>query len=105
MFALSDGNMCFDMKLSCFVSAGLIFFLPLHICAQQSSDSIVYKESVARTQQIYLNEIDDNAEIFHGKEYIRNGQKANGFPFFESDKILTGTISYQGTNYINQNLY
>ena len=97
--------MCFDMKLSCFVSAGLIFLLPFHICAQQSSDSIVYKESVARIQQIYLNEIDDNAEIFHGNEYIRNGQKANGFPFFDSDKMLPGTISYQGITYINQNLY
>ena len=105
MSALSDGNMCFDMKLSCFVSAGLIFLLPFHICAQQSSDSIVYKESVARIQQIYLNEIDDNAEIFHGNEYIRNGQKANGFPFFDSDKMLPGTISYQGITYINQNLY
>jgi len=97
--------MCIDMKLSCFVSAGLIFFLPLHIHAQQSSDSIVYKESVARIQQIYMNEIDDNAEIFHGNEYIRNGQKANGFPFFDADKMLPGTISYQGLTYINQNLY
>jgi hypothetical protein len=101
----NDGNMCLNMKLSCFVSAGLIFSFPFHTCAQQLSDSIMYKESVARIQQVYLTEIGDNAEIYHGKEYIRNGQKANGFPFFESDNFLAGWVSYQGTMYITQNLY
>ena len=93
------------MKLSCFVTAGLIFYFPFHTCAQQLSDSILYRESVARIQQVYLTEIGDNAEIYHGKEYIRNGQKANGFPFFESDNFLAGWVSYQGTIYSNQNLY
>jgi len=105
--ALRDGNMCLDMKLSCFIPAVLISFIffPFHTCAQESSDSILYKQSLAGIQQIYQNEISDNAEIYHGKEYIRNGQKAIGFPFFESDNILTGSVSYQGTIYNNRNLY
>lgn len=106
MAALSDGKMCFDMKLSCFVIAGFVFFLsPRYTCAQQPPDSITYKESVSGIRQVYLNEIDDNAEIYHGSEYIRNGQKANGFPFFESDNLLAGSVSYQGTTYTGQNLY
>jgi len=104
--ALSDGIMCIDMKLSCFFSVGLFFFfIPSLPFAQQVSDSVVYLESMARIHQVYLNEITDNAEIYHGKEYIRNGQKANGFPFFETDSIRTGSITYQGFTYNNQALY
>jgi hypothetical protein len=100
-----DGNMCLDMKLNRFFSLGLIFSFPLYNYAQQISDSSLCKESVAKIQQIYLTEMGDNAEIYHGNEYIRNGQKANGFPFFESDNFLDGWISYQGIIYINQKLY
>jgi hypothetical protein len=73
--------------------------------AQSSPDSVLYNESVSGIHQVYLNEIGDNAQIYHGSEYIRNGLKANGFPFFESDSLLTGSISYQGFLYMNQNLY
>jgi len=102
---LSDGKMCFDMKLSCFVIAGLVFLLFSHCCcAQQSTDTSIYHESVSRLQQVYLKGIEDNAEIYHGSEYIRNGRQANGFPFFESDNLLAGSVSYQGIIYTSQNL-
>jgi hypothetical protein len=104
---LSEGKMCFDMKLSCIVSASLIFFisLPQQSSAQQSPDSILFNESVSRVHQVYMGEIEDNAAIYHGEEYIRNGLKANGFPFFEANQKLTGWISYQGTTYVNQGLH
>jgi hypothetical protein len=73
--------------------------------AQQASDSVLYNESLANIHQVYLREIGDNAQIYHGREFIRNGQKANGFPFYESDNLLTGSVSYQGTIYPNQNVY
>jgi hypothetical protein len=99
--------MCFDMKFSCLALFGLSF---LFVCisqihAQQSPDSLFYKESVYKIHHIYLDEIGDNAQIYHGSEFIRNGQKAAGFPFYESDSILTGTVSYQGTIYMNLNLF
>jgi len=93
------------MKLSCFVIAGLVFLLSPHYgCAQQSTDTSIYHESVSTVRQVYLKGIEDNAEIYHGSEYIRNDRQANGFPFFESDKLLSGSVSYQGIIYTSQNL-
>jgi hypothetical protein len=73
--------------------------------AQQPPDSILYNESLANIHQVYLKQIGDNAQIYHGREFIRNGQKATGFPFFESDNLLVGSVSYQGTLYPGKNVY
>jgi hypothetical protein len=73
--------------------------------AQQTPDSVLYKESLANIHQVYFRQIADNAQIYHGREFIRNGQKANGFPFYESDNLLVGSVFYQGTEYPNQNVY
>jgi hypothetical protein len=73
--------------------------------AQQSPDSISYQESVSGLQHIYFTEIGNNAQIYHGSEYIRNGQKALGFPYYDTDNMHSGTVSYQGTIYTNVNLY
>jgi len=73
--------------------------------AQQFSDSLNYKESVSNLYRKYIDGIGDNAQIYHGIEYIRNGQKANGFPYYEKDSMGTGTISYRGTVYENQKFF
>jgi hypothetical protein len=65
----------------------------------------LYNESLTNIHQVYLKQIGDNAQIYHGREFIRNGQKANGFPFFESDNLLVGSVSYQGTIYPDKNVY
>ena len=94
------------MKFSCFVFA--VIFLHLSCIAQsqtQQPDSLLNTESVSNLRQIYLNEIGDNAQIYHGSEYIRNGQKAIGFPYFESDNMLSGSIFYQGIEYPQRNLH
>ena len=95
------------MKLSCL--AIFVFLLSLtgdsQTLIQQIPDSILLKESVSGLRQIYLNEIGDNAQIDHGVEYIRNGQKAIGFPYYESDSMLEGTVSYQGILYPDRKLY
>jgi hypothetical protein len=105
--ALSDGKMCFDMKFICLAFAGFIFQLsgisPLY--AQSPADSLVYKESISELHRIYIDEIGDNAQIYHGSEYIRNGEKAIGFPYFEMDSMLTGTIYYQGNDYPDRHFF
>jgi hypothetical protein len=106
--ALRDGKMCLDMKFSFAACVGLtIHFICIssETYAQQAPDSVLYKESLANIHQVYLKQIGNNAQIYHGREFIRNGQKANGFPFFESDNILVGSVSYQGTIYQNKNVY
>jgi hypothetical protein len=85
------------MRFTCSVLLGILFqpcFLPVR--AQQFADSSRIS-AVSGLQKIYLTEIADNAGIYHGREYIRNGQKAIGFPYYYSDDMLTGSVSYQGT--------
>ena len=96
------------MKFSFAACVGLtIYFICIssETYAQQLSDSVLYAESLANIHQVYLRQIGDNAQIYHGREFIRNGQKANGFPFFESDNLLVGSVSYQETIYPNQKVY
>jgi hypothetical protein len=93
-----------------FISVALFGLHFLFVCisqihAQQSPDSALYKESVYKIHQVYLDEIGDNAQIYHGSEFIRNGEKAVGFPFYESDSMLTGMVSYLGTIYKNLNFF
>jgi hypothetical protein len=78
----------------CFLSAFQSF-------GQQAaaSDSAFYSGSVRQLYHIYFDQIGQSAELFNGAEYIRNGQKANGFPFFESNDQLPGDVSCQGILY------
>jgi hypothetical protein len=95
------------MKLSRHGLAGMVLHLLFSssIHAQLSSDSLLYKESISSLHRIYINEIGDNAQIYHGSEYIRNGQKAIGFPYFESDNMLVGSVSYQGNIYMDLHMF
>ena len=95
------------MKLSPAAYLGILFILlsSVHIHAQQSADSSEYNQPANALRQIYLNGIGDNAQIYHGTEYIRNGQKALGFPFFESNDLVDGAVYYQGTFYPQRKLY
>jgi len=83
----------------------LLFFNVISGHAQQSSDSVIYNESLSNLQQTYFNEVGDNAQIFHGSKYIRNGQRAAGFPYYGSDNMQMGVINYQGVKYSNMELY
>jgi hypothetical protein len=105
--ALSDGKMSPDMNVCRLAFVGVIFQLSgiSPIRAQFSADSLLYKESISSLHRIYLSEIGDNAQIYHGSEYIRYGLKANGFPYYESDSMLTGSVNYQGNIYTDMNLF
>jgi hypothetical protein len=94
------------MKLSRLACIGILFqflFIPV-TNAQYNPASTVYNDSQI-INKIYLDEIGDNAQIYHGREFIRNGLKATGFPFYESDNMINGTISYQGEIYPDRKLY
>lgn len=96
------------MKFSFAACVGLtihFFCISFETSAQQTPDSVLYKESLANIHQVYLTQIGDNAQIYHGREFIRNGQKANGFPFYESDNLMSGSVFYQGNDYPNQDVY
>jgi hypothetical protein len=76
-----------------------LLFISIPIRAQFKEDSVQYNDLTAVLRSIYFREIRDNAQIYHGSEYIRNGVKVSGFPFYKFDSLIPGTISYQGLNY------
>jgi hypothetical protein len=43
--------------------------------------------------------INPDSRLFNGLEYIRNGTPAKGSPFFESDSLQLGSLSYDGILY------
>jgi hypothetical protein len=45
--------------------------------------------------------INPDSRLFNGREYIRNGTPAKGSPFFESDSLQLGSLSYDGILYRN----
>jgi hypothetical protein len=74
--------------------------------AQQSSDSSVrqlsasLRQSPASLPEGYVRtRIDPDSRLFNGREYIRNGIYAKGFPFFEWDSLQTGSLTYDGILY------
>ena len=85
----------------CFRILGLLVLLSktVQISGQQREDTVQYNNFTSDIRDFYFHEIGDNAQIYHGGEFIRNGQKVNGFPFYQSDSMLAGIISYQGVNY------
>jgi hypothetical protein len=83
---------------------GLLFSLLVN--AQQSPDSSIRElsanllESPANFQGTNIRaRIDPDSRLFNGREYIRNGINAKGFPFFEWDSLRPGSLTYDGILY------
>jgi len=41
----------------------------------------------------------NNLRLYTGPEYVRNGIKALGYPFFQSEDALDGSFVYDGASY------
>jgi hypothetical protein len=97
----------FDIKLTPITLFGILFQFACipGSYAQSVADSLSYTESLSKIRHVYIQGIGDNAQIYHGTEFIRNGQQAAGFPFFDSDSMQTGSIYYQGFQNVNKKLH
>jgi hypothetical protein len=94
------------MHLSKEFAAGCCLFLLLYLPTppaqgQPSRDSSSYDPSNARLGQDIQARLGDDSKLYNGYEYIRNGTPAKGFPFFDSDSLLPGSLSYDGILYRN----
>ena len=47
------------------------------------------------------NSLGNNFRLYTGAEYVRNGLRATGYPFFQSDSTLIGSLFYDGASYDN----
>lgn len=85
-------------------SLSCCFFLRLILLAttanaQQATDSPAAGSSVTTLRNYTRQRLGADSRLYNGFEYIRNGTPAKGFPFFDSDSLLTGTLSYDGILY------
>jgi hypothetical protein len=72
--------------------------------AQPLSDSAFYKQSHDALVENQKNATGPNSRLYIGAEYIRNGRKAKGSAFYQSDDPLKGTIYYNDALYPNISL-
>ena len=95
-------EMCLDMKFNFarpFWNIFTSFVCTSETRAQQSSDSILYTQSARNIHQVYINEIGDNAQIYHGIELSAMARKRTDSHILKVDSLLVGSVSYQGVIY------
>jgi hypothetical protein len=68
-------------------------------------DSAVYAVSVSNCLRLYYQRAKENLQVYRGSQYIRYGIKTQGFLFFESNDMLSGSLIYQGAFYPDVKLY
>jgi len=68
---------------------------------QFSNDSAYVQHSSDNLLSNYKIEARQNLRLYSGREYIPNGQRANGFRFFGSDSSIAGSIYYDDNLYLN----
>ncbi|HEY4206084.1 MAG TPA: hypothetical protein VGM31_04685 [Puia sp.] len=78
-----------------------LLILPSFLYAQLSAGDSSSRLDRWPVDSLVQNQLGGNLRLFTGAEYIRNGQHAQGHPFFQSDIPLDGSASYDGANYEN----
>jgi hypothetical protein len=82
-----------------------LFFYETAGAQQTLSDSVFREQAAAGILDLYKKETGQNLLLYNGPEYLRNGQKVKGFPFFESESLLKGAVYYNGKLYTDVGLY
>jgi hypothetical protein len=75
-------------------------FIGYGLLAQSApGDSVFYNRSLDTLQYLYRNAVRTNLHIYTGNEYFQYGLRTKGNPFFRSDSLEKGDISYGGVLY------
>jgi hypothetical protein len=82
----------------------VIFTLPLSPTASaqdqnNTADSLFYQATIATLRNNYNTTMGPSTHLCTGQEYIPNGQKAEGTPFFSADKTGPNLVFFDGTLY------
>jgi len=77
------------------------FFLFFAICFSFGQDSTFVERSRTNAISFYSNSVRDQSLLFNGVEYKPIPEPYEGHPFFESEYIEEGSISYNGELYQN----
>jgi hypothetical protein len=63
------------------------------------SDDSLSNEYQTSFRKIYFDDIQGNALLYRGIKYAPETRMTDGFPYFQSDIMRTGTISFLGVSY------
>jgi len=88
--------MSFKTKLRTFCT---LLILPSFLHAQPSAGDSSSRIDRWPIVSIAQKQLAGNLRLFTGAEYIRNGQHAQGYPFFRSELPLDGSVLYDGASY------
>jgi len=88
--------MSFKTKLRTFCT---LLILPSFLHAQPSAGDSSSRIDRWPIVSIAQKQLAGNLRLFTGAEYIRNGQHAQGYPFFQSELPLDGSVLYDGASY------
>lgn len=79
----------------------LAISLPFNKTAAQNSAIQSEPVSFTNAKDFFQNQIKEDAHLYTGKEFIKYSVNIKGHPFFETDQMQSGDISYDGTLYEN----
>jgi hypothetical protein len=91
--------MRFTLFLSCF---GLLLRSAAgQSTAADSTVSMAARQAIARHEQVHSSP----EHLYNGPEYISYDRRLTGHPFFPTDTMLDGRVTYEGTEYAVPLLY
>jgi hypothetical protein len=79
-------------------SCAAVYGQPVH------PDSLAYRASIDSLKILYLKETGSNSLLYNGSEYSRPPVSTKGFPFFEWDIAVEGSVFYDGVLYQRVNM-
>jgi hypothetical protein len=84
------------MNKLCLVSAWFCLFAVIQTVAQPSqTDSTSLQQAISSAKQFYLQKTQHQLQLYNGVEYITGTEGyVKGHPYFQSDVVEEGTISY-----------
>jgi len=84
----------------------LCAFLPAEAWCQLASDSSFISSAKKNAHSIYHASLGDQIGLFNGSEYIEHYdyRSPKGFPYFQNDDWIDGTITYDSATYTNVGL-
>lgn len=96
--SLSSGYMV-KYVLSSIVFYSCVFYISPLAAQNSGQDSSFAPLRVSNAVKVYNAYTNANLPLYNGRDYIPYTFKKEGNPFFESDSITEGTVSYAGRDY------
>lgn len=93
---LAARNLNVTRTILSFLCLSILLFINEAKSQSAIPDSVFGEVSLENAIKAYDQSIGPALSLFNGKEYVRNGIRASGFPFFLEDSLSAGIVFYDG---------